>query len=131
MGLIFDDVARVPWGLYLDADYGAFPVEDQCRLVLPYAIGANGTATTADGKKIKEGDSHTQLYQIGAHPWMPSHSTQLHALLDAFGRHVYSGDWKVGPQGVEESYTIFKEADNPAANRSGSSNETGYTVPIH
>lgn len=131
LGLMFDDVARVPWGLYLDADYGAFPVEDGCRLVLPYAVGANGIATTSDGKKIEGGNSHTQLYQIGAHPWMPSHSTQLHTMIDAFGRHVISGDWKVGLQGVEEPHTIFREADEPAADRSGSSNGFGYTVPIH
>ena len=131
----FADVRKIPYGLYLDLchvdDY--FPVEDGSRLVLPFALGANGIATTADGQRINKRSTraHAELYQIGAHPWRPSHSSQLHAIIDAFGRHIEAGDWRVGRQGVEEPCTIFEGADSPAATSRGGSNVFGYTVPIH
>lgn len=131
----FTDVRKIPYGLYLDLCYvdSYFAVEDGSRLVLPFALGANGIATTADGQKIKKRSphAHAELYQLGAHPWRPSHSSQLHAILDAFGRHIEAGDWRVGPQGVEEPCTIFEEADSLAATSGDGSNEFGYTVPIH
>lgn len=135
LGHLFPDVEKIPYGLYLDLCYvdSDFPVEDGSRLVLPYPIGANGIATTADGQKIRKRNphSHAELYQLGAHPWMPSHSSQLHAILDAFYRHVSSGDWRVGSQGVEEPCTVFKDADSPVATEGDSPNEFGYTVPMH
>lgn len=130
----FEAVQRIPWGLYLDVCYVGthFPFEDGSRLVLPYTLGgANMNAPTADGNEIGELIPHVQLYQIGVNPFMPDHSTQLHAILDAFGRHVFFGDWNIGPEGVVEPYTVFQDANSRKTENGESLNEWGYTVPVH
>ena len=107
-------VERVPWGLYLDVfePGGNCPFEDGCRLVLPYDLGANSYACTADGNAMS---GHADLYQIGHNPFMPDHSTQLLAVLIQFYGHVKTGMWKVGPNGVDEQSDAFKEADTDMA----------------
>lgn len=106
---------QIPWGLYLEGSghYANFPVEDSCRLALPYALGANGLAIRGDGSPLNS--QHVQgqfeLYQLGQHAWMPCHGTQLYMLLDAFARHVEEGLWRVGADGVDEPETVFLDAD--------------------
>jgi len=108
-------VDHIPWGLYLEAcDIEQdFPVEDGCRLALPYSVGANGIAIRADGSALS--GTHVrgefELYQIGQNPCMPCKPTQLHLVLAAFADHVQSGLWKVGTQGVDELDMVFQDAD--------------------
>lgn len=106
---------QIPWGLYLDQIYVEqdFPVADSCRLALPYPLGANGFAVRADGSPSNS--EHVQgqfeLYQLGQHPFVPCHRTQLYIILDAFARHVKDGLWRVSTDGVDEAETIFQNAD--------------------
>lgn len=108
---------RVCWGLNLDFCHieGSFPVEDGCRLTLPYPLGANGFAIRANGSALNAYPNaipgRFELYHIGTNPFMPCCPTQLYRVLAAFAEYVRSGLWKVGAQGVDELDAVFKNAD--------------------
>lgn len=105
------------WGLYLDFCHieGSFPVEDGCRLALPYPLGANGFAIRANGSALNAYPNaipgELELYQIGTNPFMPCCPTQLYMVLAAFAQYVQSGLWKVGAHGADELDTVFQNAD--------------------
>lgn len=107
---------QIPWGLYLEQSgfHQNFPVEDGCRLALPYPVGANGLALRSDGTPLNPENGAFELYQLGRHPYVPCHGTQLYMVLDGFARSVAEGLWKVGADGVDEPDTIFQDADTEA-----------------
>lgn len=74
-------------------------------------MGANGYALRADGTALDPENGVFELYQLGRHPCMPCHGTQLYMVLDSFARSVAEGLWKVGADGLNEPDTIFKDAD--------------------
>jgi hypothetical protein len=106
-------IHQIPWGLYLEQTgfNQDLVVEDGCRLALPYSVGANGHALKADGTPLDPKNGAFDLYQLGRHPYVPCHDTQLYMVLDAFARSVADGLWKVGDEGVDELNTVFKDAD--------------------
>ncbi|KAM0716072.1 hypothetical protein Q7P37_008586 [Cladosporium fusiforme] len=110
-----DAVHQIPWGLYLDPSGidSDFPVEDSCRLALPYPVGTNGLAYKADWTSLNSRNRPGQfeLYQLGQHPFYPCRGVQLEMVLSAFSRHITDGLWKIGPNGVDEPDTIFQDAD--------------------
>lgn len=67
---------------------------------------ADGSALDADNI-----DGRFELYQYGRNSYVPCRNTQLCRVLEAFARHVESGTWNVGENGVDEPDTIFHNAD--------------------
>lgn len=106
-------IRQIPWGLYLEQTgfNQGFVVEDGCRLALRYSVGANGHALKADGTPLDPKKGAFELYQLGRHPYVPCHDTQLYMVLDAFARSVADDLWKVGADGVDAPETIFNDAD--------------------
>lgn len=111
-------------GLYLtDSDRETAAFEDGVRLVLPFGIGARGWARTADGarfgeKKSADGvgrggskDTYSDLYQLGYVPFIESHETRLVQVFQAWLRHIETGSWEVGGDGVLGSIDKWREAD--------------------
>jgi hypothetical protein len=106
-------IEQVPWGLYLDERHDFLLTEDACRLVLPYDLGDNGFAVRADGSKLEDRNVNgwAELYQLGQHPHVPCHGTQLFQVLEAWRESVTRGWWKVGSEGIDELDTKFGDAD--------------------
>lgn len=116
----FRHANQVPWGLYLDAcdPGGPCPFEDGSRLALPFPLGQNGYARTADGSSLpapRVHDGHTELYQLGQNPFISDHSSQLLATLLQFVGHIRQGMWQVGVDGVEGGADVFRQADTDMA----------------
>ena len=115
LGYPFAEATQVPWGLFLDACElnGPCPFEDGCRLVLPFPLGQNGFARTADGAPLSDGvnDGHAELYQIGYNPFILDHPSQMLAVLLQFKGHVRDGLWNVDADGVEGNADVFRQAD--------------------
>ena len=126
-GTTFAAIDNIPWGLYFDEwDSDGLLTEDACRLVLPYDLGANGFAMRADGSKLNA--DHVQgwaeLYQLGQHPLVPCHMTQMYQVLEVWRGCVKLGHWKVGDNGIDELDTKFRDADTEDW-------AEAYTVPYH
>ena len=113
----------IPAGLYIEdihkdiaQDYG-----NQCKLLLPFGIGANGYARSSNGLLLGYSsnpplltDEADQLYQIiyysGLLPgW--SHGQFLDKILTSWAERVELGDWVVTEDGVSGGMEKFKEAD--------------------
>jgi hypothetical protein len=121
--LLANSTARTPWfadhvsqiaaGLYLDGSdrEGLSPFEDGSRLVLPYAIGGNGSAKTCDGAGIDHRVGDSELYQIGWNPFVLQHAVQLRSILSRFHDYVVTSVWSVGERGVTNSIECFQQAD--------------------
>lgn len=110
-------------GLYFtDSDWESCCFEDGVRLVLPFAIGKNGYAQTADGAKFGEKkedkgpigrgrDTYADLYQLGWVPFIEFHEVRLAQVLMAWLKQVESGFWEVGPEGVLGGMEKWRDAD--------------------
>lgn len=110
----FAAIDTVLWGLYFDdTGYDALLTEDACRLVLPYDLGGEGFAVRADGSKLghKYVQGWAELYQLGQHPLVPCHGTQMFQVLEVWRACVRGGVWRVGEEGVDESAEKFRDAD--------------------
>ena len=110
----FAAIDAVPWGLYFDDwDCDALLTEDACHLVLPYDLGGEGFAVRADGSKLghERVQGWAELYQLGQHPLVPCHGTQLFQVLEVWRECVAMGCWRVGEEGVDEGEGKFEEAD--------------------
>lgn len=119
----YNQVSTIPAGLYITATDREFSIEfeDSVKLVLPFGIGANGFARTADGARFGENtedednvepkDTFCDLYQLGFVPFGEQHDVRLAQVLEVWLRQVESGNWTVGPEGIEGGMEKWKEAD--------------------
>lgn len=108
---------------FTESDRETACFEDGVRLVLPFGIGSKGWARTADGARFGENkedrtpdragarDVHDQIYQLGYVPFVESHEVRLVQVLRAWLRHVESGSWDVGEDGVLGGMGKWREAD--------------------
>lgn len=131
----WSQVASYPAGLYLtDSDIESVCFEDGIRLVLPFGIGLAGYARTADGAKFGENkeekdtfsrgkDTHGDLYQLGYVPFIESHDVRLEQVLKSWLKHIESGQWEVGVDGVQGDIEKWREADTEDG-------WAGYVVPM-
>ncbi|KAI4595872.1 hypothetical protein KJ359_006511 [Pestalotiopsis sp. 9143b] len=132
----WSEVDSYPAGLYLtDSDREAADFEDGVRLVLSFGIGSRGWARTADGARFGENksahgvgrggskDTYSDLYQLGYVPFIDSHETRLEQVLQAWLRHIETGLWEVGEDGVLDGINKWREADTEE-------HWEEYTVPI-
>jgi hypothetical protein len=126
-----DHLDRIPAGLYLDGceREGPSPFEDGSRLVLPYAIGGNGFATTCDGAGIDHRIGNSELYQIGWNPFFLQHAVQLRSILTLFHDYVVTGVWSVGERGVTDPIERFQQADASEAPW-GNASHPGYVFKL-
>lgn len=109
------NVPQYPAGLYLEG-FG-----DDCRLVLPYGIGAYGFARKSDGARFGENtedkgvvqakNTFADLYQPGYHPFIEGWSVSLASVLKSWLERVESGDWKVNKDGIMDGINEWKKAD--------------------
>lgn len=114
----------IPSGLYTEwihkwlADFG-----NQCRLLLPFGIGARGYARSSNGiqlghhtsDRILE-DVSSELYQAYYFSgFLPTQwrAVQLHKVLLNWAGRVEMGDWEVNKDGVAGGIENFTEADTP------------------
>lgn len=90
--------------------------------MLPFAIGRNGYARTADGAKFGEKrevkgpvgrgqDTYADLYQLGWVPFAEFHEVRLAQVLTAWLKQVESGSWEIGLEGILGGMEKWKEAD--------------------
>ena len=124
----FDHITTYPAGVYLTETnpHAAHPFEDGCKLVLPYALGANAFARTSDGAVIGEdvgskGDDATagggieprsaELYQLGYNHFIAGHDVQLKYVLGKWVEMVEEGRWAVDERGVVGGVEGWREAD--------------------
>jgi hypothetical protein len=120
----FNRIDKYPAGLYLSCtdDQGDQVFEDECKLILPFCIGAKGYARTSDGSRFGENredimlrgggkDTFADLYQPGHRPFSEMHDTRLFSVLSNWLGMVRRGDWKVGAEGVMGGIEMWKEAD--------------------
>lgn len=133
-GWLYSQLTRFPAGLYLQAGNrgSSNPFDDECVLVLPYGIGANGYARTSDGalfgenSEAAEADSRDmamELYQPGHQPFTEIHGVRLDSVLRSWLGMVERGDWKVDGGGVVSGMEEWRKADT------GSEWEK-YVVPV-
>jgi hypothetical protein len=114
-------VPRYPLGLYFHAVHGGFHrFDDECMIILPFGIGANGYARTSDGSMFGENleddfpqaeNKDSSLYQPGHKPFGEMHSVSLLAVLQSLLAMVEGGHWTVGPEGVTGGMNEWKKAD--------------------
>jgi hypothetical protein len=106
-GYPFNRVEKYPAGLYLSCtdDSSDDAHGDECKLVLPFRIGAKGYARTSDGSRFGEnkdepvfggsGDTFTDMYQPGHLPFSDTHKTRLFSVLSNWLKMVRRGDWRL------------------------------------
>lgn len=131
----FTEVKHYPAGLYLScyapSYYNAF--EDECKLVLPFRIGAQGFARTSDGARFGEDtdnatkvvaqNTFVDLYQPGYNPFIKGHPRQLVHLLKNWLTMVREGHWKVDAEGVVGGIEEWRKADTKE-------HWEKYTIPV-
>jgi len=100
-----------PCGLWIrEADTQSYqPYEDETWLILPFALGLPGHASTTEGRPI-EPASRLVLYQMRKNAFVEDHGTQLYLILESWAERVESGDWSVDGDGVVGGIEKFKEA---------------------
>jgi hypothetical protein len=125
----FENVTNQPHilsGLYLTETEpdSMHPFEDGCKLILPFTLGANEFACTADGAIIGEHlgnqgvDANldveprsTELYQQGFNHFIANHDVQLKHILGRWVEMVEEGKWEVDDEGVVGGIDKWQEAD--------------------
>jgi hypothetical protein len=118
----FDNIPY-PAGLYFSCTDDCDNVwEDECRLVLPFGVGAKGFARTSDGARFGENtedaervepkDTFWDVYQPGHCPFTIDHPRQLVDVLKNWLGMVQRGDWKVDANGVVGGIDEWKKADS-------------------
>jgi hypothetical protein len=98
-----------PAGLYM-LPTDSTSSEDECRLVLPYAIGANGYARTSNGRRW-ERKLHKALYELGYLPFEMNHDSRLVDVLKSWVGMVERGDWKIDEECVAGGIDVWKKSD--------------------
>ncbi|KAL4874286.1 hypothetical protein BJY04DRAFT_225191 [Aspergillus karnatakaensis] len=110
-------------GLYIEQVIPSsdFLFSNECRLELPFGIGANGWARQSNGQPLGyniwagepvPADSTWDLYQSGNPTgWTDIRLVQIHKVLENWAERVESGDWDVDEQGVVGGSGKFREAD--------------------
>jgi hypothetical protein len=107
--------------------------EDQCLMVLPFGIGANGFARNSDGSLYGEDrgnelpnarDVFNGLYSPGHDPFGLIQSHNLRAILKNWLGMVERGDWQVDENGVTGGIDKWREADTEA-------HAEKYVLPIY
>jgi hypothetical protein len=96
--------------------------EDECSLILPYAIGANGWAVSSDGRRWRK-ESHADLYKLGHSPFEMKYHPSLVDVLKSWLGMVERGDWEIDENGVAGGIEIWKEADTEEG-------WEGYVIPL-
>lgn len=113
----------IPTGLYIEDIHMdmAQDYANQCKLLLPFGIGANGYARSSNGLLLGTSsnpplltDEADQLYQIVCYSGLLpgwSHGQFLDKILTSWAERVEVGDWVVSENGVSGGIEKFKEAD--------------------
>lgn len=115
-------VANYPAGLYFSdvAQHSGIRFDDQCVLILPFGIGANGYARTSDGalfgarltSDVQEArNTYADLYQAGHQPFTEVHYVRLVTVLRIWLGMVERGDWKIDNGGVAGGIEEWRKAD--------------------
>ncbi|KAI4667105.1 uncharacterized protein J4E79_001789 [Alternaria viburni] len=111
----FDRIKTHTAGLYL-LPHWETTAEDECRLILPFGIGANGYARRTDGSKFggkEDGeDSHVDMYRPGYQPLEEPHDHSLVDVLKSWTGMVERGDWQIDENGVAGGMDVWREADS-------------------
>jgi hypothetical protein len=119
----FNKTPNLPCGLWTEFVHrGSDQIfEDECRLYLPFEIGANGFARHTDDSLIGEDQEskgvgrpngrNDQLYQPGYNHYTIKHGPQLGGILDVWSSMVGMGEWEVDEKGVLGGIEKFKDAD--------------------
>jgi hypothetical protein len=107
--------------------------EDECLMVLPFGIGANGYARNSDGSLYGEDrseevpnarDVFDGLYSPGHDPFGLIQSHNLRTILKNWLGMVESGDWQVDENGVTGGIDKWREADTEVHSEK-------YVLPIY
>ncbi|KAF2850137.1 hypothetical protein T440DRAFT_468820 [Plenodomus tracheiphilus IPT5] len=119
----YDQVGEYPAGLYLSCTTPSYinAFEDECKLVLPFRVGAQGYARTGDGARFGENredadqaiaqDTFADVYQPGYQPFTVGHPVQIFRVLTNWLAMVQGGHWKVDANGVVGGIEEWKKVD--------------------
>ncbi|KAF2472770.1 uncharacterized protein BDR25DRAFT_219499 [Lindgomyces ingoldianus] len=118
----YSQVSQYPSGLYLSPvdRESSNPFEDECTLVLPFGIGANGFARTSDGARFGENteaetsqakDTFADLFQPGYQPFVEMHGARFVGVLKSWLAMVENGDWSVNEEGIIGGMDEWRKAD--------------------
>ncbi|KAL4861185.1 hypothetical protein BDV12DRAFT_204261 [Aspergillus spectabilis] len=98
-----------------------FHFSNECRLELPFGIGANGWARQSSGQPLgydidawspAPADCTWDLYQSGDPTgFTGTRLVQIHKVLENWAERVERGDWEVNKKGVIGGSRKFREAD--------------------
>jgi hypothetical protein len=118
----FSETSSFPAGLYFSSillqDRNRW--DDQCLLVLPFGIGANGFARMSDGTRFGEDpededvrpkNTFIDLYQTGHQPFLEMHRVRLVDVLKSWLGMVERGDWEVDQNGIVGGIEKWRDAD--------------------
>lgn len=117
-----DAPSRVPAGLYSEGvkrrDIDS--AEEGFRLILPVVLGGEEISTRArksDGPEVVR--SSAGLFQHGFKPFGGEwwRAQRLERLFERWAELVEGGVWRVGPDGVEGSVEMFRDAETVAGSR--------------
>lgn len=103
----------------LDNSAGLYLVPDDVsahsvRLLLPFALGANGHIRRSDGSTFNT-PRHDVLYAHGVcHPFFPGHGAPLAAVLANWTEQLENGCWSVDADGVAGGDEMWRKADTEA-----------------
>ncbi|KAL5341652.1 hypothetical protein BJX70DRAFT_358512 [Aspergillus crustosus] len=100
-------------------DYHHFA--NECRLELPFSIGANSWARQSSGEPFgwdlftwypKPKDKTSELYQSGSQTGFTDlRRVQIHKVLNNWAERIEAGDWLVNEDGVMGGIGKFRQAD--------------------
>jgi hypothetical protein len=118
----FEKVSKFPAGLYLSCTDPMYKdaFEDECKLVLPFGVGARGYARKSDGSRFGENtedividahDKFADVYQPGHQPFTEMHGCRLYSVLNNWLGMVRRGDWRISADGVMGGIEEWKKAD--------------------
>lgn len=119
----YSEISLFPAGLYF------LPIDiednnrwdDQCLLVLPFGIGANGFARMSDGTRFGENiedrgevrpkNTFIDIYQTEHQPFIEMHKVRLVHVLKSWLGMVERGDWEVDQNGIVGGIEKWREVD--------------------